>query len=422
MRLALGEDDSVTAAAAAAAAAAAQLQPERRRSEVNSAVDSDSSGGLGELDKESEEREEEEEEETLCAICFEHKQFISLPCACKVNYCGSCWDRALAASVSQRGRAQCPSCRGVFRVDYNPLARGLVFSPDAEGGGSGATEWRSRLYGKAKPVQIQLLRDYGKCLAASHLSTGSSAPPSVTRCPARGPAPETSLDSGSPPPPRPFSSLPQPLCVCGAHLERVNARRRVERMLQDNDSGWRLQGPEMDRLVERLVNSPLVTCDLCEEVATRTGAVWTCENGPHTVLHPAAYDVCERCFCAHVGPPAGSNVEPRLAAGGRGIGGSGRGVIGLAGGEDDTSRCASCIAAIRRAVPLLGRRSLIGAPVARGRSPSPPPSSAAASPAAPLGQGAVAAEASSSSSSSSSSGVLAPSTYDLLAAAGGIVV
>lgn len=57
-----------------------------------------------------------------CAICFEHRDFVELPCACKVSYCSACWDRALAASVATHGRARCPSCRSVLRVDFDPVA------------------------------------------------------------------------------------------------------------------------------------------------------------------------------------------------------------------------------------------------------------------------------------------------------------
>mmetsp|Transcript_25428 Transcript_25428/g.67590 ORF Transcript_25428/g.67590 Transcript_25428/m.67590 type:complete len:338 (+) Transcript_25428:39-1052(+) len=333
MKLALGEQDSVIAETPAAAT-----------------MDVHEKG----------EQEEEEEEETLCAICFEHKQFVNLPCACTINYCGSCWDRALASSVSLRGRAQCPSCRSVFQVDFDPLARGLVFSRDAGGGsGSGTTEWRSRVYGKAKSVQIELLRDYGATLAAHRgmpsVAAAAAAAPGAS--PGRGAATEGALGSEMSSAQSPIAALPQPLCVCGAHLEKVTSRRRVERMLQDADSGLRLNHVEVDRLVDRLVNSALVTCDLCEDVATRSGAVWTCENGSHTVLHPTAYDVCERCFCKHVGLGSLGSSESVHAAGSHG----GSGGSGPTGSEEHTSRYASCIAAIRRAsraVPCpLGRRS-----------------------------------------------------------------
>jgi len=204
-----------------------------------------------------------------------------------------------------------------------------------------------------------LLRDYGATLAAHRgmpsVAAAAAAAPGAS--PGRGAATEGALGSEMSSAQSPIAALPQPLCVCGAHLEKVTSRRRVERMLQDADSGLRLNHVEVDRLVDRLVNSALVTCDLCEDVATRSGAVWTCENGSHTVLHPTAYDVCERCFCKHVGLGSLGSSESVHAAGSHG----GSGGSGPTGSEEHTSRYASCIAAIRRAsraVPCpLGRRS-----------------------------------------------------------------
>jgi len=254
------------------------------------------------------------DEDACCAICFESQlQFVSLPCACKINYCSSCWDRALATSVTMRGHAQCPSCRSAFRIDFEPTAGGLVFSIDAEGTSAG--DWRARLYGKAKPVQIQLLRDYGQSLASGRPALPGLLPqPPLEGCGACGSeayaaaAPcESAGDVAARPP---F----QPECVCGARLVRVTARRRVERMLDDTDASWRARAPEVERLVDRLLSSSIVTCDLCDEIATRSGAVWTCTNGPHTVLHPAAYDVCEGCFCVHAGAASAAGAARALPA------------------------------------------------------------------------------------------------------------
>lgn len=211
--------------------------------------------------------EDESSEEALCAICFEHMPFVAVPCSCRVNYCAFCWDRSLAASVAMRGVAQCPSCRGTLRVDFDPEARSLVFSREAECS-TPLEDWRGRLYKKAKPVQIQLLQDMGKAITAAP----SAAPQCV-----------------------------EPRCVCGAMLERVDRRARILRMLEDTEPAWRSRVVAADRLVKSLSCSSLITCDLCDEVATRTGYVWTCKNGPHTVLHPAAYDVCEQCFARYSG-------------------------------------------------------------------------------------------------------------------------
>eukprot|EP00913_Durusdinium_trenchii_P023681 g22245.t1 len=68
-----------------------------------------------------------------CAICFEPGTFVDLPCSCAIKYCTSCWDRALATSVTVRGRAQCPSCRSAFKVDFDTESSSLVFSKDPQG-------------------------------------------------------------------------------------------------------------------------------------------------------------------------------------------------------------------------------------------------------------------------------------------------
>lgn len=205
-----------------------------------------------------------ESEDTVCAICFESRQFVKLPCACTTKYCGPCWDRALAASVTVRGRAHCPSCRMALRVDYNADAESQVFSKETER--ATLAQWRQRLYKKARPVQIRLLQDYGR----QH----GTAQARRQLC----------------------EKFQEPLCVCGDVLEKIDGNSRVVRMLEDTEPGWRSRVHHDERLVHKLAMSSLITCDLCDEVAMRTGYVWTCKNGPHTVLHPAAYDVCEQCF------------------------------------------------------------------------------------------------------------------------------
>jgi len=194
-----------------------------------------------------------------CAICFEPGNFVDLPCSCSIKYCSSCWDRALATSVTVRGRAQCPSCRSAFKVDFDTERGSLVFSKDPQG--TAACDWRIQLYEKVRHVQIRLLQGYGNAMCQS---------PSCGRC-----------------------DTP-PHCVCGAELEYISSRSRILRLLEDMDPSWRTRVAE--DMVERLLESSLVTCDLCDKVAIRSKGLWTCKNGPHTVMHPAAYDVCEACF------------------------------------------------------------------------------------------------------------------------------
>jgi len=215
--------------------------------------------------------------EDCCAICFEQRPFISLPCACRVSYCASCWDRALATSVAVRRRAQCPSCRTALRIDFEPETGGLVFARDVDGAAPGS--WKARLKGQVRPAQIKLLQSFGTSLASR---TGACS---------------------------------LPACVCGARLEHVGTRERILRMLEAQDASWRARAPRERSHVERLMmaSSP-ITCDLCGQNATRSGALWTCRNGTKTVLHPNSYDVCEPCFVRYAGSQAETLLQGRDAA------------------------------------------------------------------------------------------------------------
>lgn len=181
------------------------------------------------------ERPPETEVHEECAICFEPGTFVDLPCSCAIKYCTSCWDRALATSVTVRGRAQCPSCRSAFKVDFDTESSSLVFSKDPQG--TAACDGRSQLYEKVRHVQIRLLQGYGNA------TTAQSSSPSCGR----------------------WDAIPH--CVCGAELEHISSRSRILRFLEDMDSSWRHR--IADNMVERLLDSSLVTCDLCDKVAIR---------------------------------------------------------------------------------------------------------------------------------------------------------
>lgn len=240
----------------------------------------------------------EEDEHDVCAICFENAPFLALPCACRTNYCSGCWDRALAASVLVRGKAQCPSCRVSFSVDCDlSVASDKLVPVFLADKGEKQVDWKPRLYNKARPMQILLLNKYGAQRNESGQAGGSSG--SQSKC---------------------FSCADscghlhgkerlRPSCVCGAPLMLVSKRKRIMRMLDDTDGGWQSRIREWDKFVDRLMTSALVTCDLCNQIATQSGNVWTCENGPNTVLHPASYDVCERCFDQHSGTGSQSSAQ-----------------------------------------------------------------------------------------------------------------
>lgn len=202
-----------------------------------------------------------------CAICFEQQPPVSLPCSCRIHYCAPCWDRALASSVAMRGKAQCPSCRSAFGVDFDPRTGSVVLTSEREGGNGLATNWRLRLYEKARPTQIRLLQRHG---AAVEALRGDLA-------------------------------APAPLCVCGDPLERVDSRSRVMRVIAEVDPSWSVASALDERRIAMLSAGSIITCDLCDENAMRSGACWTCRGGTRTVLHPSAYDVCEPCFARHTG-------------------------------------------------------------------------------------------------------------------------
>eukprot|EP00931_Biecheleriopsis_adriatica_P100389 TRINITY_DN75714_c0_g1_i1.p1 TRINITY_DN75714_c0_g1~~TRINITY_DN75714_c0_g1_i1.p1 ORF type:complete len:373 (-),score=59.73 TRINITY_DN75714_c0_g1_i1:154-1149(-) len=259
---------------------------------------------------------EPEEEQECCAICFETAPFVELPCQCNIKYCSSCWDRALATSVTTLGRAQCPSCRSPFKVDFDPEKRTLVFASHPEG--TPAADWRSLLYAKAREVQINLLEAYGSAAQEAGITepcaSGDSECldlPKMCRDVSSGSA-VSSLAGASTCDGLSDSSQLVPRCVCGGELEYISSRTRIYRLLNDMEPGWRSRiSNDPDELVDRLLASALVTCDLCDGVAIKSKGVWTCKHGPHTVMHPAAYDVCEACFGKHSGLFA---KEPSAAA------------------------------------------------------------------------------------------------------------
>lgn len=233
---------------------------------------------------------------TECTICFEALDSkggaIPLPCDCRVPYCADCWDRALAASISACGRALCPSCRGFMRVDFDaPLGR-LKFSraPGSELGPDAPDDnWRKRLYAQAMPKQIQLLERLGAeraALAQSEGSAGVGGSFGSSQAATTSPAAEHLLCYQTHQPAR---------CVCGSALAEVSVRDRVLTFVQEESP---ITPPSS--VIKHLMMSPPIVCDLCGRRLRPAGKVWTCENGRRTVLHAAAYDVCESCFSFYV--------------------------------------------------------------------------------------------------------------------------
>lgn len=238
-------------------------------------------------------------EHTDCVICFEALESrggaIPLPCDCRVPYCAECWDRALAASISACGRALCPSCRGAMRVDYDASLGHLTFSRLSASESSNASEndWRRRLYEQAKPKQIQLLQRFG---AQRPRSTQSGVADGTSRTSA-----VEENAQAEPDPPEVLAhvaaagvALQPARCVCGCSLAEVSVRDRVLTFVQEESP---FTPPRS--VVKRLMLSPPIVCDICCRRVQPSSKVWTCENGRRTVLHAAAYDVCESCFVFH---------------------------------------------------------------------------------------------------------------------------
>jgi len=245
---------------------------------------------MASLAPESEEPEEVaaaalKEEYTDCAICFEALDSkggaIPLPCDCRVPYCAECWDRALAASISACGRALCPSCRGGMRVDFDASSGRLKFSRGSELGSDEADDdWRKRLYAQALPKQIELLRRFGaQRTASAQLENESSAGEGQ---------PSTSSGASQ------ATAVEPARCVCGCCLAEVSVRDRVLIFVQEEAP---ITPPPS--VLQHLMMSPPIMCDLCGRRLRPSSKVWTCENGRRTMLHAAAYDVCESCFVFH---------------------------------------------------------------------------------------------------------------------------
>lgn len=267
-------------------------------------------------------------EDLECGICFESVGAlggaVSLPCACRTSFCHTCWDRALAASISACGLARCPSCRCPMRVDFDISLKRLVFSRASlahryagtryVGGGQAyedpnADDWQQRLYEQAKPTQIHLLRQYGGRLPESlggiavqpwgpwpRLSDLDTPPvASEARYEQQESASASQSPSRSSTDHSEAEDIVLPRCICGCSLHHVSVQDRVRAFVTEE-----APVPPPHHFVDRLLANPPIFCDICDRRLSPNNGVWTCENGGRTVLHAAAYDVCEACFAFHV--------------------------------------------------------------------------------------------------------------------------
>ncbi|CAE8634112.1 unnamed protein product, partial [Polarella glacialis] len=280
-----------------------------------------------------------EPSELECAICFESITASTiLPCSCKVPYCETCWDKALARSFLDCGRSRCPTCRSAVRVDFDAETLSLVFSKESDDGVTGEApanmeealriqaahnEAINRLVAQAIPAQIRLLSNFGtqheslRTFAENPQEQLSKLSASTLKqhITALGGSAEGCLEK---------SDLVQrvqeaagsqqvlagywaacsgesPACVCRSSLKRVTgldrARHFCQRRVPDHPPGSRVFEEMLARITRNGRTS--VICDLCEEVVMLGSGVWTCENSDSTILHATQYDVCEKCFVRH---------------------------------------------------------------------------------------------------------------------------
>lgn len=304
--------------------------------------------------------EDEDSMDMECAICMEAiGEGTTLPCQCRLDYCLSCWDKALASSYCQRGQATCPSCRTLVRVDFDTEKQCLVFSAETvditfaaqrelamkmhqefENRMSGAVnesnissleaeltnimqmrqDMITRLRHQAQPVQVKLLQGYGKANPSlldinrnrnDILATATEAELQAfltTVCVERGESSEkTDLIARLE---EKLSTIgicclwasqkcsPPPKCICGCAFQRINGVERYRNCL--GDQAGTISEEEIERRIQifTMQGQSAVICDLCEEniPLTRDSFVWTCENKNSSILHATSYDICDKCF------------------------------------------------------------------------------------------------------------------------------
>jgi len=256
-----------------------------------------------------------------CAICMSNMaDSVSLPCSCKVDYCRTCWDKALARSLTSQGQPSCPTCRCPILVDFDADTCLLKFSradPDSDEHKASCTV--DRLAHQAQPAQTRLLKTYGdarphlkdiaqgevevlKTLSIEELKEhiknlggdchGCAEKDDHVQLLKRLGGPEAALWAQ-------LREEEKPKCVCNSHLVRtsIKERHRSYRMLRGSDAESDLARFAM----LSMQNALSIICDVCDGEVTVVGGgyCWTCQNGDGTVLHASNYDVCDRCFMKH---------------------------------------------------------------------------------------------------------------------------
>lgn len=293
-------------------------------------------------------------DELECVICCEPMQeSTALPCNCKIDYCGKCWDRSLAQSFNSSGQARCPTCRAHVRVDFDAEKGCLVFSrgtedlPVNQAGYSDSTtpaglpgllqrralleetleESRTnavnRLAQQALPAQVRILQQYGaerpmlKKLASSPADAlqemDLSASELIRHIVAGGGNVDDCSEEKEPLMKHLIETsgalalaaywagtevVANPQCVCGSSLERVSGKERLSRYLEKSCPRGTASFQQRFQTMARRGSSGVI-CDLCDEQVPLARSLWTCRNGGSTILHATAYDICDVCFVSN---------------------------------------------------------------------------------------------------------------------------
>lgn len=87
-------------------------------------------------------------------------------------------------------------------------------------------------------------------------------------------------------------------CVCQGRLLRTSGRERCKQLFQAQREFSQLTAQQLEQVVDLQLASghSIVICDLCDTQLRPSDAVYTCDNGGRTILHPTTYDVCVTCF------------------------------------------------------------------------------------------------------------------------------
>lgn len=177
---------------------------------------------------------------TCCAICLEDVETgITLPCNCKVPYCGPCWDRSLASGLHACGLARCPTCRCVIRADFDSTTGKVVFSAAPEDSESDDDDM-----GIEDSIPAEVLA----ALAAETRAAGAASASAIAG--AATMATTTSLGSmGEGPPPQPLPASQIEAATASAPPTAAAASQAQPSIQRRRSS----QGLGPIRMIERLV-------------------------------------------------------------------------------------------------------------------------------------------------------------------------